>query len=102
MFDQLLARIRKHTRKEWVGLLNENLTNTRIWIQENGEKAALLALVVGVLLVAVFKLIFTLLIVAILVFGVVWFLAPEEHGSQVSSSPDGTNGVDSSGNGPTH
>ena len=75
MMDNLLKAIRRRKRGEWVKLLRDYLTNFRIWIQENGEKAALVSLVVGVILVVAFKLIFTLAIVGVLLGIGVWFIA---------------------------
>lgn len=100
MLDKLLTKIRQRSREQWVELLKGSVTDMRIWIQENGEKAALVALVLGVILVAAFKLIFTLLVVAVLIFSIIWVLAGSEssHQSSTVTHDSSSNGAASDSN----
>ena len=86
---EILAEIRKRNRQEWEHLAKEKWTDTRLWIQENGEVAAVSALVSGIIIVLCFKLIFYMaLIAAIAAFGV-WYLAyPGEASRPAKDSND--------------
>ena len=80
MIPTLKEIIRSKSREGWSEFLREKVTDARIWIQENGEKAALVTFVVGLTAALLFKL-FIFLIVAAVLFGYsVWYVAiPEKR-----------------------
>ena len=73
-FDPM-AMIQERSREEWFDYAIEHITNVRIWIQENGEKSAILFLVIGIALVIFFKIILVLSMLAALLVFAVWYLA---------------------------
>ena len=82
-----LQEIRKRSREEWEQLGLDLWTDLRIWIQEHGEAAALIALVSGIVLVLFFKLVLILLVISVLLcFGVLYFAVPEGAGGAAGSS----------------
>jgi hypothetical protein len=82
--------IRRRTREEWSAYALEHWTNARIWIQEHGELAALLALFVGIFLVLAFKLVITVLVIAAILLYVVWLIAlPGEKAGSRTPPQDG-------------
>jgi hypothetical protein len=48
--------IRSRDQAEWRAAFNEWITNTRIFVQENGEKALILGFLLGIFIVMLFKL----------------------------------------------
>lgn len=86
-FQDLINDIRAKTKREWEELVREFWTDFRIWLQENGEVAALCALIVGMIIAATFKYVFAIsLLLAALAF-VVWFYA-ESGDSSKPAGPD--------------
>lgn len=73
--DKIITEIRRKSRAEWENLAKEKFTSLRIWIQENGEKAAVLSLILGVIVVLFFKIIMILLVLCALGITLVWALA---------------------------
>jgi|GEM_PF-1551581 len=72
----IIARIQRHTREEYRQLLIDGLTDVRIWIQEHGEQAAVLGLVLGVFVVLFLKLVFWLVLLAVVAGLVITIIAP--------------------------
>ena len=71
MAFNLVEEIKKKSREEWLQMPKEKLTEARVWIQENPEKACGAGLVGGVVLVAAFKIVAWIVILAAICFGVV-------------------------------
>ncbi len=70
MAFHVVEEIRKRSREEWLKLLQSRFVNARIWIQENGEAAFVVGLVLGLAIVFFHKfLIFLLAVSVILGFG---------------------------------
>ena len=65
MAFNIVDEIRKKSREEWAQLPREKLTEARIWIQEHAEKAFLAGLLAGVVLIAAFKIVLTIGVLAI-------------------------------------
>ena len=68
--------IRNKTREEWKTFGNETLTDSRIWIQEHGELAAIGGLVIGLIVAMFFKYFMILAVALVLGAAVVWYWAP--------------------------
>ena len=73
--DTLKDIIRSRTREGWRNFAFEKLTDLRIWIQEHGEKAAILTFAIGLFIALFFKLFVFLVVVAIILCYIVWFVA---------------------------
>lgn len=56
LWDKFVQAIRRRSREEWRDFFRERIMHIRIYIQENGEKAAILALLLGIFSVLFFKL----------------------------------------------
>ena len=67
--------IRRRSREEWQGIFMEYWTDARIWIQENGEKAAVIALALGVALVLFYKIVLIVLALGVAVGCAGWNIA---------------------------
>ena len=93
MAFNLVEEIRKKSREEWAQFPREKVTEIRIWIQEHAEKAFLVGLISGVVLIAAFKIVLTIAILAVLCFVVVLAIAkPTGAPSSVSSSYSASSG----------
>ena len=78
MAFNLVQEIRKKNREQWRETLWEKVTNSRIWIQENGELAFLAAIILGVLMATFFKVFAFLAAIAIITgFGIYLIARPE-------------------------
>lgn len=69
--------IRSRSRQAWIDLIIGKVTDLRIWVQENGEKAAAIFFFVGIAIVILFKLVVFLIVISVLVGFSFWYLAPE-------------------------
>lgn len=102
MFTSLTAWIQKRTREEWSQWLHEQITDCRIWIQEHPEKAAVSALIVGMVLVLFAKLVVYLVLLAIIAGAIVYFIAVPESEKLARANkfeePSNTGAVNSSKN----
>lgn len=78
MIENVKTSIRKRTREGWEQLASESVTDLRIWIQEHGEKSAIFSLVLGVFIVAAFRLFVFLVVVGLLLASVIWLVALPE------------------------
>jgi len=84
MAFNIVQEIRKKSREKWRETLWEKTTDLRIWIQENGEVAFLIAIVLGICLASFFKLFaFVVAIAVIVAFGIYLVSMPE---SELSAS----------------
>jgi hypothetical protein len=84
--------IRSRSREQWLEHWREKYTDIRIWIQEHSEKAFIIGLVGGALLVLLFRAVFWLLFICALIGLAIWLYArsegaPPPDGSQDSSKP---------------
>ncbi len=77
MAFHLVEELRKKPRDEWHRYGRDKWANTRIWIQENGEAAFVLGLVLGLMLVVFNKLFILLVALAVILGGVLYMIAPE-------------------------
>jgi hypothetical protein len=93
-FSSYTDRIKSRTRDEWFDYGIERVTDTRIWIQENGEKAAIVFLAVGIFLVLFFKLVLFLVALAAIAMAIVWFVAPQTHASVHSTGTESATDVE--------
>jgi hypothetical protein len=74
IFDNLTSR----SRSQLTALFKERFTELRIWAQENGEKAAIVTFILG-LLIALFFRVFVLVVALSLIVGyIIWFSARED------------------------
>ena len=77
MFDNVIQWVRRRTREEWLTFPRENVMTARIWIQEHPEQGFVVGLVGGVVLVVFFRLFLIALLLAVLVFaGIVYLAVP--------------------------
>lgn len=83
---KLFNFIRSRSREQWGKASLELWTNLRIWIQENGELAAVLAFVGGVFLVLAFKLVLGALLLCLVLLVAAWLYALPE--SQFKKNSD--------------
>lgn len=74
-FEEFLQSVRANSREEWSEKAKDSWVKLRIWVQENGEKAAAIALVFGIFIVLAFKLVFSLFILALILGAAIYFLA---------------------------
>ncbi len=78
---EVLHIIRAKSRCEWSSVIKDHVTDLRIWLQENGEIAALFGLIVGIFVVLFFKLFVFLFVLGGLIGYTVWLIAePLESG----------------------
>jgi hypothetical protein len=74
------GQIRQKSREQWLAEIQDIWTDVRIWIQENGEKAAVICLVLGIFVVLFYKLFIFLALIGVLAAFFVWFVAiPEDE-----------------------
>lgn len=91
--QDLLSDIKKKSKKDWESLIRDFWTDFRIWLQENGEVAALCAFIIGMLVAVTFKYVFAVAILLAAGAFVVWFYAEGDSTSTSSSSTfDSTRG----------
>jgi hypothetical protein len=82
--DGVVAKIRAKNREDYEQVVFSAITDLRIWVQENAEKAALAFLAVGFLIPFLFQFLLLMLGLAALVGFVIWTVALPANG--VSSS----------------
>ena len=90
MAFHILDEIKKTPKSEWPKLAKDRLTRARIWIQENGEAAFVVGLILGFLLVAFYKVFIALIAIATIVGCSLYLLSSE--GDEVSAMSDTVNG----------
>ncbi len=91
MAFMIVEQIRKNSKEEWQRRLHEKWTDCRIWLQENGEYAAVAAFVCGLLIAYFFKFFIFLLALGVIIGSSIYLLAysEEELGQQESDlKPD--------------
>jgi hypothetical protein len=76
--NPLIEKIRSRSREQWQAHYRERWTDLRIWIQEHGEQAAIVALVLGILFVLFFRLFIAIIMLALLAGYIVWHIAEPE------------------------
>ena len=79
--DGIVARIRAKNREDYEQVVFTAITDLRIWIQENAEKAALAFLAVGFLIPFLFQFLLLMLGLAALVSFVIWTVALPASGA---------------------
>lgn len=78
MAFNITKEIQKKNREQWQNIAHEKLTDSRIWIQENGEQAAIGALLLGFLIAYFFKLFVGILALVVIIATSIYLLAPAE------------------------
>lgn len=87
MFDSIIAMIRTRSREGWEAYVRARCVAAREWAQNHGEKAAVVAFVLGMVLVLAFKLVVGLLMISVLLGYGVWHIAlPEGEGGSSGQS----------------
>jgi hypothetical protein len=86
MFDDIVLYIRRRTREQYQQLVVDSLISFRIWVEENGPRAALLTFVLGMFVVLLFKLVIILLLLGILFGFAVWSVAQSASQTEVIRS----------------
>lgn len=90
----LILLIRSKSREQWEEYAYELYTDLRIWIQEHGEKASIVCLLLGILITQIFKFFMLLVVLAVLAAAVVWYIAlPQvnQDQNQTNTSSDALN-----------
>jgi len=65
-FDRILGFSRSKSKEEWRAFFGQQGSSLRVFVQQNGEKAALLGFALGILIILFFKLFIVLACVAAL------------------------------------
>lgn len=89
MFEGIVSRIRQRSRSDYEEVVFSRITDVRIWVQENAERAALVFLGVGFLIPFFFRPILFVLAVLVLVGFAVWTIA----GTSSADSGSGRSGA---------
>jgi len=89
LFDGIIHKIRAKNREDYEQVVFSSITDLRIWIQENAEKAALVFLAIGFLLPFLFKLVLLCIGFAALAAFVVWTVALPAGIQPAGASPAG-------------
>lgn len=71
----IIQEIRKKSREEWIAEYLKWFQVARVWLQDNGEKALIAGVVVGILVTLAFSFVLFLSIVAALLMFAVWYTA---------------------------
>ena len=79
--DGVVAKIRAKNREDYEQVVFSAITDLRIWVQENAEKAALAFLAVGFLIPFLFQFLLLMLGLAALVGFVIWTVALPASGA---------------------
>lgn len=88
----LLSCIKDKNKSQLEGMFRQAQVNTRIWVQEHGEKALFAGIALGLILSFAFKLALVIVILSVLVGFALWYLAPEEDPS--TPLPESSNVAD--------
>jgi hypothetical protein len=88
MFDNLIAKIRRHSREDYRQLVVDGFTEARIWVQEHGEQSAVLGVVIGVAFILFFKIFFWAAFLLLCCWFVIWFTAQPESEMEFAASED--------------
>jgi hypothetical protein len=75
MFERIVSRIRRRSRSDYEEAVFARITDVRIWVQENAERAALVFLGVGFLIPFFFKPLLFVLAVLVLAGFTIWTIA---------------------------
>ena len=73
--DEILKALRSRSREEWLEFYREKWINTRIYVQEHGERAALAGFIIGLFLVLAFRLVVSLALLVLIAGLAVYLLA---------------------------
>jgi len=65
MFDQLMSAIKSRSPDEWKAELRSRIDTLRRYVQEHGERAALIGFLLGIFIVIFYKLVLFLACVAL-------------------------------------
>ena len=71
----ILDNIRRKSREEWLDTFRDKLTDLRIWIQEHPEKAFVVGVILGAVVVLFFKLVFWLVFILVVLGLAAYFYA---------------------------
>jgi predicted PurR-regulated permease PerM len=86
--DNFTSWAKSRTRTGWKALVRDSYTEMRIWLQENGEKAFVIGLMVGFALIVFFKLFAFLFALGIILGVLVWELATDSHECESEQSQE--------------
>jgi hypothetical protein len=78
MFNTLLVSIRRRTKAQWQGYFKDQLEAARSYLRENGEKAALLGFILGILIITFYKLALFISCVALIAYQLVLIIAEDK------------------------
>jgi len=95
---KLISQIRSKSRREYEDLASSGRAELRVWIQEHGEQAALLAFLGGIVAMLFFRAVVFLLVLATALAALVWYLA-KPTSELVDESVAKTTPTDSGGDG---
>ena len=79
--------IRTRSKEEWQQFAVTYFARTRTWVQEHGEKAAVLALITGIALVVFYKLVLVVLAVGVIVICLIWNIALPQSEMLAAATP---------------
>jgi hypothetical protein len=78
MYNTLLTSIRRRTKTEWQGYFMSHLEAARSYVRENGERAALLGFIFGILIITFYKLALFLSCIALIAYQLVLLIAEDK------------------------
>lgn len=84
----IVDKIRERSRADYEGVVRQWWIERRIWVQENGEFAAIAGLILGVAIVLFFRVFLLIAILSIIVGGAVWLLAGDGGAEPPPTEPD--------------
>ena len=99
MPSKIVSDIRKRSREDWKQDFFETITEIRIWIQEHGERSAIIALFAGIFVVLFPMLVVYIILGCVIVCSAIYFIALPT--SQLESSSNAST-TDPSVNGHPH
>jgi hypothetical protein len=82
MLERVTDAIRSRSRKEWEDYFNELLSRLREYSQTNGEKAAIVGFLLGMLVVIFYKLALIIACVTLVAFQLVLILSEDRSQSR--------------------
>jgi hypothetical protein len=77
MFDRIVNLIRQRSRQEWQEYFRKRIDGVREYAQTNGEKAAIIAFLLGISLIVFFKFALVLGCLAVVGYQLVLIVAEE-------------------------
>ena len=75
---QIIKDASSRSHSEWRDAFSQSLDSGRAWVQRNGELAALVGFLAGVLIVIFFRIFVWLLFVSFVWCSILWLRTPED------------------------